>query len=201
MYRRVWNYGKASYDQTHNFVFNYIWDLPKLGKRSPNPLAHQVLDNWQLAGFSAFVSGLPTGIGYTLVDGADITGGGDGGRIHVTGKAQLGPGDRSFTRWFDPSVFARPAKGDYGNAPKDVFRGPGINNWDISLFKKFPIRSEARFIQFRWEMYNAFNHTQFATVDNTARFDAQGNQVNARFGQVITTRTPRVMQASLRFTF
>ena len=50
-------------------------------------------------------------------------------------------------------------------------------------------------------MYNAFNHTQFVTVDNTARFDAQGNQVNARFGQVITTRTPRVMQASLRFTF
>jgi hypothetical protein len=82
-----------------------------------------------------------------------------------------------------------------------VFRGPGINNWDISLFKKFPLGNEARFFTFRWEMYNAFNHTQFATVDNTARFDAAGNQVNARLGQVISTRTPRVMQGSLRFTF
>ena len=199
--RRVWNYGKASYDQTQNFTFNYIWDLPKPIKTWRNPVVRQALDNWQLAGFSAFVSGLPLGVGYTLVDGADLTGGGDGGRINVTGKAQLSQGDRSFSKWFNTSVFARPAKGDYGNAPKDVFRGPGINNWDISLFKKFPLRSEARFFTFRWEMYNAFNHTQFAAVDNTARFDALGNQVNARLGQVIGTRSPRVMQGSLRFTF
>ena len=198
---RVWNYGKASYDQTHNLAVNYIWDLPKLGKRSSNPIARQVFDNWQLAGFSAFVSGVPSGVSYSTTDGADITGGGDGGRIVVTGKAQLDRGDRSLLRWFNPSVFARPAKGDYGNAPKDVFRGPGINNWDISLFKKFPIKGEARFILFRWEMYNAFNHTQFSGVDGAARFDPQGNQGNTRFGQVISTRSPRVMQASLRFTF
>ena len=82
-----------------------------------------------------------------------------------------------------------------------MFRGPGINNWDISLFKKFPLKGEARFILFRWEMYNAFNHTQFAGVDSTARFDPQGNQGNTRFGQLISTRSPRVMQASLRLTF
>jgi hypothetical protein len=198
---RVWNYGKAGYDQTHNLAVNYIWDLPKLGQRSSNPIARQVFDNWQLAGFSAFVSGVPSGVSYSTTDGADITGGGDGGRIVVTGKAQLDRGDRSLLRWFNPSVFARPAKGDYGNAPKDVFRGPGIDNWDISLFKKFPIKGEARFILFRWEMYNAFNHTQFSGVDSAARFDPQGNQGNTRFGQVISTRSPRVMQASLRFTF
>ena len=50
-------------------------------------------------------------------------------------------------------------------------------------------------------MYNAFNHTQFSGVDGAARFDPQGNQGNTRFGQVISTRSPRVMQASLRFTF
>ena len=50
-------------------------------------------------------------------------------------------------------------------------------------------------------MYNAFNHTQFASVDNAARFDALGNQVNTRLGQVISTRTPRVCQAAIRFTF
>jgi len=198
---RVWNYGKTSYDQTHNVAVNFIWDIPKPGKKWHNALVHQALDNWQLAGFGAFVSGMPSGVGYTTTDGANITGGGDGARIDVTGKAALGYGDRSFYQWFNTSVFARPAKGDHGNAPKDVIRGPGINNWDLSLFKNFPLRSEARHFQFRWEAYNAFNHTQYAGVNSTARFDPQGNQVNAQFGQVTSTRSPRVMQGSLRFTF
>ncbi len=198
---RIWNYGKSSFDQTHNFVLNYTWDLPKASRRAPHPVVKHVFDNWQLSGLTVFASGLPSGIGYSTVDGTDITGGGDGSRVVVTGKAQLGHGDRSLNRWFDPTVFARPAFGTYGNAPKDVFRLPGINNWDISLFKRFPIRSEARSLQLRWEMYNAFNHTQFSGVDSTARFDASGNQINARFGRVISTRSPRIMQGSLRFSF
>jgi hypothetical protein len=198
---RVYNHGKASYDQTNNLDLNYIWDLPKLGKRWPNPFVHQVFDNWQLSGFSAFVSGVPLGVSYTTVDGANITGGGDPGRIIVTGKAPLGYGDRSFYQWFNTSVFARPPKGSYGNAPKDVFRGPGINNWDMSLSRKFPIGREARFLLFRWEAYNVFNHAQFSAVNSAARFDALGNQTNASFGQVTATRSPRVMQGVLRFTF
>jgi hypothetical protein len=199
---RVWNYGKStSFDQTHNLGINFIYDLPSAAKRSSNSVARLVLNDWQFAGFTAFASGIPTGISYTLVDGADITGGGDGGRVVVTGKAPLSAGSRSFNEWFNTSVFARPAKGDYGNAPKDVFRQPGINNWDLSLFKNIPIGKESRFLQLRWEMYNAFNHTQFASANNAARFDALGNQVNGAFGQVISTRTPRVCQAALRFTF
>src|SRR5262249_23558517 len=119
----------------------------------------------------------------------------------------LSRGERSFDRWFDTSVFARPARGDFGNAPKDVFRRPGTNNWDISFFKKIPLKNEKYMFQLRWEMYNAFNHTQFMTVDNTIRFDGNatsptfGKNINARFGQVTATREPRRMQASLRFTF
>ena len=50
-------------------------------------------------------------------------------------------------------------------------------------------------------MYNVLNHTQFSAIDNTARFDAAGNQVNANFGDATTARNPRIMQASLRFSF
>jgi hypothetical protein len=50
-------------------------------------------------------------------------------------------------------------------------------------------------------MYNAFNHPQWLDVDRVARFDATGKQVNTRFGQVISARAPRIMQASLRFIF
>jgi hypothetical protein len=203
MYRpiRVWNYGKAGFDQTHNLVINYTWDLPRATKLLANPVIHHAFDNWQISGVTAFVSGQPSGVGFSTTDGADITGGGDGTRIIVTGKAQLPHGERTFDRWFDPTVFRRPAKGDWGNAPKDVIRGPGFNNWDISLFKKFPVKSEARYFQLRWEMYNAFNHTQYSGVDTTARFDLQGNQVNSRFGVVTSARSARVMQASLRLAF
>jgi hypothetical protein len=50
-------------------------------------------------------------------------------------------------------------------------------------------------------MYNVFNHTQFSGVDTTARFSAAGAQVNPTFGQINTSRSPRIMQGSLRFTF
>jgi hypothetical protein len=75
------------------------------------------------------------------------------------------------------------------------------NNWDLSLFKNIPLASEQRQLQLRWEVYNVFNHTQFAGVNNAARFDVAGNQVNAQFGQVTSARTPRVMQMSLNFRF
>jgi hypothetical protein len=198
---RVWAYGKDGSDQTHNFVLNYTWDLPKASRLAPNPVVRWAFDNWQWSGITAFVSGQPSGVGFSTVDGADITGGGDGSRIVVTGNPNLTRGDRAFTRWFDTSVFARPPQGSPGNAPKDMIRLPGVNNWDMSFTKRFPVKSESRYFQLRWEMYNAFNHTQFSGVNTTARFDAAGNQVNGQFGQVTSTRSPRVMQGSLRFTF
>ena len=95
-----------------------------------------------------------------------------------------------------------PGLADPGNAPKDVFRDPGINNWDITLFKNFPIKSEQRSIQLRWELYNIFNHTQFSAVNATARFDSTtGAQTNGLFGTASAARSARVMQASLRFKF
>ena len=198
---KAWLYGKSSFDQTNVLVFNYTWDLPKASQRWDHPIIRHLFDNWQMSGVTAFVSGTPLGVSYSTVDNADITGGGDGARVNVTEKAQLAHGDRTFLRWFDPTVFARPAKGDFGNAPKDVFRGPGANNWDVSLFKNIPLKAEVRYFQFRWEVYNLFNHTQFQGVDTGARFDAAGKQVNTQFGQITATRAPRVMQFSLSFKF
>ncbi len=199
--RRVWNYGPLNFDQTHMFVLNYLWDLPKASRLWPNPVARHVLDNWQLSGITTFASGVPGGIGLTTTDGADITGGGDGVRVLVIDRPTLPRGQRNFNRWFNTQAFARPPRGNFGNAAPSVFRGPGINNWDLTVMKNFPLGSEQRFFRLRCELYNAFNHTQFAGVDSTARFDPAGNQVNARFGQVTSTRTPRVIQLSLALYF
>jgi hypothetical protein len=215
-----WSYGLSSFDQTHVAVINYTWDLPKVSAVWNNGFVRALLDDWQVSGITAFASGTPAGIDFTTVDNADILGGGDqlrvcmaanpaqctgpgGGSVPVivNGDPTLPRGDRSLTRWFDTSVFARPARGQIGNGRKDDVRLPGLSNWDFTIFKRIPLRNGRRYLQLRWEMYNVFNHTQFYGVDTTARFDAAGRQVNARFGQVISTRSPRIMQGSLRFVF
>jgi len=198
---RVWNYGKAGFDHTHNLVFSFTWDLPKLGQRWNNAVVKGAFDGWQLSGITSFVSGVPLGIGLSTTDGADIPGGGDGARVVVLTNPILPKGERSFTRYFNTDAFGRPAKGTFGNASKDVIRGPGTNNWDLSMLKSFPLKSEARRLQLRGELYNAWNHTQFSSLDTTAQFTPDGKQVNARFGQPIGARPARQMQMSLRFTF
>ncbi len=198
---RVWNYGKAGFDHTHNLAFSYNYDLPNVGTRVGNLLAKALLDRWQFSGITLFQSGVPLGIGLATTDNADIPGGGDGARVVVLTNPILPKGDRTFSRYFRTDVFARPARGTFGNAPKDVIRGPGLNNWDLSLFKNIPLASERRLLQLRWETYNAFNHTQFTAVDTSARLAPDGLQTNTRFGALIAANPARQMQLSLRFVF
>lgn len=196
---RVWHYGLATFDRTHVMKLNWIWDIPKTPLR--NPLLKGVFNDWQLSGIASFISGTPLGIGWSSVTGVDITGTpSQEARVVVTGNPVLPKSERTFSRNFRTEVFQMPPVGTLGNAAKTLIRGPGINNWDIALFKNFPVRERAR-IQFRCEMYNAFNHTQFSGLDTSARFDAQGRQVNARFGEFTSSRSPRIMQLAARFEF
>jgi hypothetical protein len=207
---RIWNYGKAGFDQTHNFVFNYTWDVPGLSRRlGNNKFIKAVFDGWQLSGTTALVSGQPRGISFSTTDGQNITGGGDGARVVLLKEADLAEkkegqnanGTLGTIQWLDQTAFGRPARGTRGNAPKDVFRLPGIHNWDMSFFKNFPFFSEKVKLQFRWEIYNLFNHTQFNEVNTAAQFDVNGRQISEGFGRVTRARSPRVMQGSLRLTF
>ena len=134
--------------------------------------------------------------------GVDLTGGGDGQRINVTGDARLSHGERTVDHMFDTSVFKMSGMNDAGNAARDLYRGPGLINSDVTMFKNFPIRSEKRALQLRWEVYNIFNHTNFSSVDNTARFNpATLAQTNLTFGRATAARNPRLMQVSVRFSF
>jgi hypothetical protein len=210
----VWNYGLSAFDQTHVAVINYTWDLPDASKLWKNKVVAALLDGWQLSGITAFASGNPAcatpasatatcpagQITLQTTDNADLTGGGDGTRVVVNGDPTLSSGDRSLDRWFDTTVFARPGRGEIGNATKGIIRQPGIHVWDMTIFKNVSLGGR-RTLQMRWEAYNVFNHTQFNTVDLTARFDTAGNQTNTNFGRVTSTRAPRTMQASLRFSF
>lgn len=199
---RVWNYGKADFDQTHILVMNYNYDLPRVSRLMPSALARVALDNWQLSGITTFASGVPLGVGLSTTNSVDLVGGGDGQRVNVTGDRRRAHGDRGILGFVNTGVFALPKLGDPGNAPREVFRGPGNNNFDLTLFKNFPLKNECRSFQFRWEFYNLLNHTQFTSIDTTVRFDpATGGQTNARFGIPTAKRNPRLMQVSLRLRF
>jgi hypothetical protein len=196
---RVWNYGLAGFDRTHVLKGNFIWHIP--GPSWRNPLAKAVLNGWQISGMPSFISGAPLGISFTTTTGIDITGTPtQGARVVVVANPILPKSERTFYHDFNTAAFQMPAVGTFGNAAKTEIRGPGINNWDLALFKDFPIKEFAKLL-FRWEMYNAFNHTQFTGLGTSAQFNAQGNQVNGQFGEFTSAGSARVMQFALRFNF
>ena len=198
--RRSWAYGYNGSDQRNNVVFNFSYDVPKLSKVKNNGFVRFVGDNWILSGISQFVSGTPASIGFSTIQGLDLTGGGDGQRVNVVGDPNAN--GATFNAWFNPAAFALPAGNSSGNASKNSVRNPGVNNNDLVMSKRFPIKSEGRSITFRWEAYNVLNHTQYSGINTGARFDqVTGVQTNAAFGQVTGTRAPRVMQGVLRFEF
>ena len=80
----------------------------------------------------------------------------------------------------------------FGNLGRNVFHGPGIDNWDVVAFKRIKL-AEGHRLEFRAESLNLFNHTQF--------MNPISNIANADFGRVQDTRDPRIVQLALRYTF
>ena len=205
-----WNYGPLSLDRNKSFTANYIYDIPKLGKKLNSKALGVIADNWQWSGITSFISGSPFTPGYSTTDGADITGSSYGGRIVVTGDPKLPKSQKTFYQAFNTSVWARPVKCTFGgganqpcwgNAAGGLLRGPGLNNWDMALSKKFPLGSEARSLTFRGEFFNVWNHPSFSGVNSTASFNPAGVQTNALFGSYTSDIAPRIIQFSLRLAF
>lgn len=202
-----WTYGHPDFDRAHNLAINYTYDLPKVSPHWDNGFSRWVLDNWQVSGITSFLSGQPMGFGFSFVNAVDITGAAGSGvdtRVNLVCNPTLPKGDRTFSRFFRTECVAPPSAESLGrgNAPPDAIRGPGLNNWDLSVLKNFPLGKEgARNLELRFEMYNAFNHAQFTGMDTGARFDAQGKQVNSQFGQMTSAADPRKTQLGLKFSF
>lgn len=205
---RMRQYGRASFDRTHNLVINYLYDLPKLSKLTGNNgFVKSVFDNWQLSGLTSFTSGQPLGIGYSLVQAVDLTGASGTGvdsRVNMLKNPIIPKSERTELRHFDTNAFAPPTLSELGigNAPKDVLRGPGINVFDVTVIKNIPIgKSDVRRLQLRFEFYNFFNHASFQGVDTGARFDAQGRQASGTFGQYTSTLDARRIVLGAKFYF
>jgi hypothetical protein len=206
---RVRNYGEAGFDRTHILKTSWIFAAPSgsgLFQRMSalRAVSKAILDGWQLSGIGTFMSGAPQGVSLSLTSGNANNWSGsptDTSAPNVIAPPTLPKDQRTFTRFFNTAAFSLPEQGTWGNAPKNVFRGPGINNFDISLFKNFRLTERVRG-QFRVEGYNALNHTQFSSVNTNAQFNpSTGALTNLAFGQVNGARLPRRMQLALRLSF
>ncbi len=91
--------------------------------------------------------------------------------------------------WLDPGCFAAPASAFFGDSGANFLTGPGVNNWDLAIEKNIRLREQWR-LQFRTELFNAWNHAQFANPDSTVG--------DANFGQVTQARPSREIQLGLK---
>jgi hypothetical protein len=196
---REW--GPADFDRTQVFTFDYVYELPNLGSKAfDNAFGRKLLDGWQISGITRFWGGFPLTVGSNGNPGTIAN---TGTRADYLGGATE-PGTKSRLEYFNPLVFGRPVDGSLGNTSKGLLRGPGINNWDISIFKNTRIGERAN-VQFRFEMFNVFNHTQWAAISTNISVPNPGQAVTTatrgNTGSVTSTRDPRTIQLGLKVYF
>jgi hypothetical protein len=190
----------SAFDQTHNFVFSYAYNLPfeKLG--GPKRLTA----GWQLSGITRFATGLPVTMYET--DDNSLLGTAVAGPLPIgmdtplfTGTSihKEDPRSSSTASFFDASQFTYEPIGTLGSRRR-FFHGPGLNNWDMALLKDTRL-SETTRLQFRAEFFNLFNHTQFSAVNGN--ISGAGQQTPFGFGDALSTQEARIGQLSLKLLF
>ncbi len=188
-YNRYYDYGPAGSDRTHIALVNFIYDLPFF-RTSQNGFVRTVLGGWEMSGIVTMQSGLPLAMNLGGSQGSNGLANATN-RPDVVGRLTY---PQAVSEWFDTSAFALPEKGAWGNLGSGVVRGPGRQNWNVSLFKRF-IFSEAhgREFQLRFETFNTFNHTQYNAVSTS--------YTSSNFGQVTSVWDPRVFQLGAKLLF
>jgi hypothetical protein len=185
-----WRYdlGPSGFDRTHNAAVNFIYDIPLLRNASSH-LLKSTLGGWQLSGIVTMTSGVPIN--------PQLTGGQSTNGIPLSTNRPDQVGKVSYPhmvgQWFDVRAFAAPASGAWGNAGHNSLRGPGRDNWNLSLFKSFAFNESGSRLELRAESFNTWNHAEFDQVSN-----ALGS---SNFGQVTSAFDPRVFQFGAKLYF
>ena len=167
------------------FTFNYVWEFPFA--KNLNGWQKTTLDGWTLSGITTFQAGNA----YSVTSGLDTAGTGNWNeRANLVGNPE---GSKTVEQYFNTSAFVTPPLGTFGNSGVGILRGPGTNNWDVSLGKNTRI-TERFNLQFRSEFLNAWNHPSFSYINTSL-------SSGASFGTVTSARDPRVIQFGLILRF
>jgi hypothetical protein len=195
------NRGPAAFNLKHQFNANYTYQLP-FGRGqhfggNARGLADKLIGSWQWNGSVSVQSGFP----FTPLVGSNSSGTGDTQNPDVpnlnptfSGPVVLGKPEQ----WFDSRAFLMPKAGTFGDVARGSFIGPGLTNFDTSLFKKFSF-NEKYSLQFRAEAFNIFNHANFASP-NPVVF--AGSNYSPSAGVITLTSTnSRQIQFALKLLF
>ncbi len=190
--------GNSMFDARHRLVLSYQWNLPFLQKSAA--WYGKVFGNWQLNGIFTAMSGTP----FTVFDSNDVSlqgqapeiSGFSSNRPDVIGDPNSGP--RTTAEWFNTAAFQQLQPDPqgrfqvFGNERRNSVLGPKYVNWDFSAFKNIRL-TESKELQFRGELFNILNHTNFRLPVSDIS--------SATFGQVQSDVSPRVIQVALKFLF
>jgi hypothetical protein len=182
--------------------FSYNYELPfGRGKRFANSIAapvNWIIGGWQISGITTFMTGQRLSPSFSGVDPANTNE--FGGRPDRIGDGNFDSGEmrdriRSREPILDLSAFVRPEgeRGAYGNSARYILTGPGERTWNTVLAKNFPIKAERARLQFRWEMFNAFNRANFSNPNT--------NITSGNFGLVTSAGNARAMLFGLRLDY
>jgi hypothetical protein len=212
-------WASGTWDATHVVNGNAVYELP-FGPGRPmlnqRGFAGALAGNWRLTTTALARTGFPVNVlmpsSYIAADGASGTERPD----LVPGVSLTPPGGKRVEEWINPAAFAYPAApSGFGDAPRDLVRGPGTWQIDLSADKTFHLWDRGR-LQFRSEFYNIFNHPQLGAPNPTCNnLTAPGTTgCGSVFANITTTvntavspltpvgsGTPREMQFALRFEF
>jgi hypothetical protein len=187
-------WGPATFDARFRYVGSVVYELP-FGKgrrwlRSSPGWLDAVAGGWEATGIVTLQSGGP----FNVTTSKDISNTGGANRPFVVGNPNLS--NPSILEWFNTAAFSNVVPGggySYGNAGRDILVGPGLQNFDLGLFKNY--RLTERFgVQFRAEAFNALNHANFSNPTADAN--------SSSFGQISSTSTQnRDVQFGLKVLF
>jgi hypothetical protein len=196
----IWmDYGPANWDVPHRFVASYIFELPKLNDK--NAFVKYVLGGWQIAGVTTLQSGTPVNItfaadraniGIAGLQRPNLVGAVPSLNCHPNSSGATDLARRELWDCYDPGAFALPDMFTFGNAPRNVLRGPSSKVTDLALSKYFPVGGSVR-LQVRAEIFNLFNTVNYGNPN--ASFGA------AAFGRITSAGPMRQVQLGGKLIF
>lgn len=192
--------GPSDFNAAQRFSAAYEFQFPiGSGKALLGDLtgaAGKIASGWGLRGLTFMQTGLPQNVTMNLAR-VGICAVACSARPDRIGDGILPRDERTISRYYDVNAFRvlalAGADRRVGNAGRNILTAAGVNNFDLQLFKNTRIR-EGHNLEFRWEMFNAFNHTQWGGANTNM-------EAPALFGVISSTRSPRIMQFVLRYAF
>ncbi len=196
------------WDARHVFNANAVYELPfGAGKPYLNEpgIWRDIAGSWQATSTLVARTGFPINVLISRKAGAVPDGNTTDQRPDlVPGVSLTPPGGSSIGEWINPAAFAPPATGTFGDAPRDLFRGPDAWQIDMGLAKKIPVNERVG-MQFRTEFFNIFNHPQYGLPQATSFATGFGSIINGVNTNTpvspVGTGSPREIQFALRVTF